>query len=258
MKATKLRMLLTKTMLSFECSLLGSVSSGFSNRKQQKMEVILKDSFCKKCSLQFDNKHLFRQHLSLVHGKMIKTKNEPDTEENVEESDMKEKESSGNVIEKRHKCDICDYFFITKQSLKGHIGSVHEGKKPFNCKICKANFTQKGALNIHVARIHEGKKPFECKICDTSFAIRHDLKVHVDMVHEEKKPFKCNICAVSFSSKAHLKVHVESVHERKKPFKCEICNGCFASKLNLKVHVASIHEGKKAFNCKNCTKRSFE
>ena len=164
------------------------------------MEVKLKDSFCKKCSLQFDNKHLFCQHLSLVHGKTIKVKKEPESsEENVEESKMKVKDSS--VLEKRHKCDICDYFFITKQSLKGHIESVHEGKKPFNCKICDKDFTQKGALNIHVARIHEGKKPFECKICDTSFAIKNDLKVHVDMVHEEKKPFKCNICAAVFHPK---------------------------------------------------------
>ena len=77
-----------------------SVSFAFSNREQQKMEVVLKDSLCKKCSLQFDNKHLFRQHLSLVHGKTIKVKNEPESrEENVEESEMKEKDSS--VIEKR-------------------------------------------------------------------------------------------------------------------------------------------------------------
>ena len=38
---------------------------------------MLIDSFCEKCTLQFDNKHLFDLHLSLVHGEKIKMTNEP-------------------------------------------------------------------------------------------------------------------------------------------------------------------------------------
>ena len=44
--------------------------------------------------------------------------------------------------------------------LKGHIESVHEGKKLFKCKICDSSFTQKRYMNRHIESVHEGKKPF--------------------------------------------------------------------------------------------------
>ena len=42
--------------------------------------------------------------------------------------------------------------------MKGHIATIHEGKKPFKCDICNVNFGQKVGLKKHVATVHEGKK----------------------------------------------------------------------------------------------------
>ena len=86
--------------------------------------------FCEKCKLQFDKKYVFDLHLSLVHGKEIKVKSEPKIcEKNSQKCD---KNGSDHVVDKRVRCDICDSSFKSKKSLKRHIGSVHEGKKPFN------------------------------------------------------------------------------------------------------------------------------
>ena len=52
-----------------------------------------KDSFCDKCTLQFNNKHIFGLHLSLVHGEKIEVKKEPKIcEENLQEHQENEKD----------------------------------------------------------------------------------------------------------------------------------------------------------------------
>ena len=34
------------------------------------------------------------------------------------------------------KCELCNYNCSNKGSLKRHVASVHEHKKPFKCEIC--------------------------------------------------------------------------------------------------------------------------
>ena len=72
---------------------------------------MLKDFFCNRCSLQFGKKYVFDLHLSLVHGEKIEVKQETVIcEENIQESQMSDKELSN-----------------------------HKGKKPFECKIYTAD-----------------------------------------------------------------------------------------------------------------------
>ena len=47
--------------------------------------------------------------------------------------------------------------FGTRGTLNKHVGTIHEGKKPFQCTICDARFGARGTLNKHVGTIHEGK-----------------------------------------------------------------------------------------------------
>ena len=37
-------------------------------------QIILRDLYCEKCTLQFDKKNVFDLHLDLVHGEEIKVK----------------------------------------------------------------------------------------------------------------------------------------------------------------------------------------
>ena len=103
-----------------------------------------KQLFCERCSLQFGKKYVFDLHLSLVHGEKIEVKVEsPISEENLLDSKNRAKVLSHHVVEKQLKCDICKSVFKTKETLKRHIQTVHEGKKPFTCKICDTSFAKK-------------------------------------------------------------------------------------------------------------------
>ena len=57
----------------------------------------------------------------------------------------------------KHQCPFCCHYFVTNNSLSGHIESIHEGKT-FQCQYCEQKFTQKGYLKMHMQSIHEGKK----------------------------------------------------------------------------------------------------
>ena len=114
--------------------------------------------FCQKCFLQFDKKYVFDLHLSLVHGEKIEVKKEPGNfQEKFQEPQIREKEFSDPVMDK-HKCEICNTPFKKKESLKNHIASVHERKKPFKCSICDVSFTSKQNMSKHISSVHQGMK----------------------------------------------------------------------------------------------------
>ena len=146
----------------------------FSFRKEdpnsEKIDKIMwSELFCKNCNLQFDKKHGFDLHLSLIHGEKIEIGNEPlKCKEVFQEPQTSEKLSSDHVVNRCLKCDVCDSLFKTKFHLKRHIESVHERKKPFKCNICDVSFTEMGKLNVSL--VHERKKPFKCIFCDISFS----------------------------------------------------------------------------------------
>ena len=47
----------------------------------------------------------------------------------------------------KFKCDIFDYIFSVKGSMKKYVASVHEEKKPFKCDICYNSCFIKGNIN---------------------------------------------------------------------------------------------------------------
>ena len=148
--------------------------------------IMLRNMFCTECSLQFNKKIVFDLHLSLVHGKKMNIKQEPNNCELPLEGT--ETINENHNADKPFACKICDYEFAFQDDLNEHTASVHEGRKPFRCDMCDAKFTQKFALNIHIAKVHEGKKPFKCTTCDAKFS--------------QKTSFEHTYCGSSWGKKA--------------------------------------------------------
>ena len=101
------------------------------------------DLYCLKCSLQFDKKTIFDMHLNIVHNEKIE---EPTDRTSKEEPDETRKKA---IV----RCEICGKTVFHMGSMKKHISSVHEKKKPFKCEICDYSCSQKGHMNRHVESI---------------------------------------------------------------------------------------------------------
>ena len=143
---------------------------------------------------------------------------------------------------------ICNSTFTHKSSLKNHIATVHEGKKPLKCDYKKCG------LNRHILAIHEGKVLYKCQICNKNVLDKIDIKRHLKVVHDQKfdlvkqkvksvhqkkQPSFCTICLKSYSD---LQLHVKLVHEEAKPFLCSICKCGFTELYKLKSHIRTDHK----------------
>ena len=53
----------------------------------------------------------------------------------------------------KHPCPHCNYQASTKDSLKKHIKSVHEGKT-YPCSYCDHQALSKYTLKIHIECVH--------------------------------------------------------------------------------------------------------
>ena len=129
-------------------------------------------------------------------------------------------------------------------SLKIHIETVHEGKKPFQCTHRK-----KSSLDAHIAAIHEKKKPYKCFICSLSFAkighwkVHERSKSHQTMIKRNKVHKIININAEETNDNAieGNNTNLENVNL----YQCSICDISYPYIQVLKQHIKSVHKGKK-------------
>ena len=69
-------------------------------------------------------------------------------------------------MKERSPSKVCNTGFATKQKLRMHYKSVHEGKKTFSCNLSDTSFAESHKLIDHVASVHEGNELFKCDTCD--------------------------------------------------------------------------------------------
>ena len=82
-------------------------------------------------------------HLSIEHNETVEIK-EKTACTTLKKQSVKARKKSTIA------CEICCKTFSGMQSMKSHVESIHEGKKPFKCNICDASFSQKRILKEHV------------------------------------------------------------------------------------------------------------
>ena len=71
-----------------------------------------------------------------------------------------------NGSAKRHKCEICEKDFKTKETLSSHFNNFHNQKQQYICDICnKGGFRNQSQLVLHMKSIHENKKHHKFDSC---------------------------------------------------------------------------------------------
>ena len=118
-----------------------------------------------------------------------------------------------------YKCKKCEASYKSKQALKYHTNSKHDGIR-YSCNQCEYQATQKGNLKIHKKSVHEGIE-YSCNQCDYHFIHLRNLKKHKKSVHEGIR-YSCNQCEYQLTQKGNLKIHKKSTHEGIK-YSCNQC-----------------------------------
>ena len=93
-------------------------------------------------------------HLSIEHNDTVEIK-EKRACSTLKKQSVKARKKSTIV------CEICCKTFSGMQSMKSHVESIHEGKKPFKCNICEKGFTKKVTLNGHIESFHQQNNPLK-------------------------------------------------------------------------------------------------
>ena len=102
-------------------------------------------------------------------------------------------------------------YYETNTNAENKVGSK------FQCQNCSKLYSSKDYLKRHIYSVHEGHKDYKCDICNKSFSQNHELKSHVQKKHpkdgEIPETFYCDVCAKPLADKRNLDRHVKYVHQ---------------------------------------------
>ena len=127
-------------------------------------------------------------------------------------------------------------------------------KEKIICPQCNKSYSSKQYLREHIGTAHEGKR-YACSECDKHYATLVHLKSHIQIVHLKREDFECKICGKKFGSLVRLRNHNRQSHTQ---MNCEICNKQVNNPFELKKHMALVHnDTKNAWICEICPKRVF-
>ena len=84
---------------------------------------------------------------------------------------------------------------------------THSVEKRFKCDQCNYSGNQAGHLKNHMLQ-HSGEKPFACNQCNFSCRDSSNLKRHM-LLHTNEKPFACKKCDYSCKQSVHLRSHMK-------------------------------------------------
>ncbi|XP_022818938.1 zinc finger protein 1-like isoform X9 [Spodoptera litura] len=107
-------------------------------------------------------------------------------------------------------CQACDKVVTSKKALVVHMRRVHLLEKPHRCDICDKKFYSTSCLKNHMIK-HTGSKEFQCNICLRLYGRKKSLNAHLK-THDEGTHVKCEHCGQKFMQRYSLKCHIKSKH----------------------------------------------
>lgn len=111
-----------------------------------------------------------------------------------------------------YKCTACDNIYASAKQRNRHIKRHHLMERKHKCPLCDTKFFSKYDIKKHMVK-HTGVKEFQCKICSKSYSARSSLAGHM-RIHNNDRRFKCDVCGFSFVQKCSWKSHMKSKHDK--------------------------------------------
>lgn len=125
--------------------------------------------------------------------------------------------------------------FISKNSLRIHVRSIHERHYRQVCHICAKVYNSKHSLLMHLKNHSEVKEPrVTCRICGRSYKNVRGLNSHIATHNQGNQIFQCPHCPRISPNRNALAKHIGSIHNFK-IHKCHLCDREFKRALVLKV-----------------------
>lgn len=147
-------------------------------------------------------------------------------------------------------CSSCSKAYSSRGSLRLHVETKHNGRKPIpcKCKICGRMLKSNSNLVVHM-RSH-GERSLECSVCGWRTKTRNCLRSHMD-THAVEKKYLCDTCGSKFFCSGSLRKH-KALHDDKDiRYRCEICNKSYKTKESLNDHLKA-HQGRFDHACDLC------
>ena len=108
---------------------------------------------------------------------------------------------------------------VSKKKLARHLQS--HGEATFRCDICDSYFKTKDSLNQH-SKTHRKPEEIECNFCQRVLFSRSALRKHILTKHETVE-YSCPYCLKAFTKKDYCKNHVDQCRSSI-PVKCSECD----------------------------------
>jgi len=138
------------------------------------------------------------------------------------------------------KCGLCPKRFLKQIYLTNHRLRFHQLGRDFLCPTCGSAFVTKNSLRLHERTVHDGTAAiFRCDICQSDFRRRDKLRLHVMSVHTGERPHECGVCGRGFVTKSKLDHHHRSVHLGERRFACPVCSKAYATSTDLRKHLTN-------------------
>ncbi|KAI5643415.1 zinc-finger double domain-containing protein [Phthorimaea operculella] len=188
---------------------------------------------------------------------------------------------TGEKVEKRHACHLCEKRYSNSNLLKAHIARhgdvrpcvctvcgkafpstrlllshhrVHQDDKPHSCRHCEKRVVSFPSTRLLLShhRVHQDDKPHSCRHCEKRFRHESTLRTH-ERTHTGERPYVCAVCGKRFIQNSNLTLHMRT-HTGDRPYSCDTCGRSFSSGSTLKTHLVT-HTGEKPYECRECGKR---